>query len=399
MTVHVVGAGLAGLSCALAAADAGLDVVLHESAGQAGGRCRSWRDAAIGEVIDNGTHMFLGGNHTLFSYLRRIGALDRLTAAPLLFPMIDLADGRRWTATPLRLLPSLLSSIRRSRTGTDTDIASLFGSSRNYRRFWEPIILSVMNTPAEDASVKVFREVLVRTLWRGMGASRPFMARTSLTDTFIQPAQAALPAAGIALHLNHPLRHLERSAGRAVELSFDDGVQRIGPRDHVVLAVPWVVAASLLPGLPVLPASPIVNAHFRIAEAPRTLPSAGFAGLLGGTAQWMFLRGSVLSVTVSAAAGLVDRPADDIRDQLWSDVSRALDIGDRPLAARVIKEKRATLFHSPAVEAARPRTRAGDNLFLAGDWTATGLPCTLEGSILSGKIAADALLSSIAGTP
>jgi len=387
MTLHVVGAGLAGLSCALTAADSGLDVVLHESAGQAGGRCRSWLEPSIGEVIDNGTHMVVGGNRALFGYLHRIGASDRLVAAPTAFPMIDLADGAPWTATPLRLLPSLLASAWRMRADPNATIAQCLDGSRNYRRFWEPIALAVMNTPAEEASARVFRRVLARTLWRGQAASRPYVVRQSLSDTFVVPALAALASAGATIRLGQPLRRLAMADGRAVALEFDDQTVPLGSQDGVVLALPWTVAAGLLPGLPDLPSSPIVNAHFRLTVPPSKLPSGGFVGLLGGTAQWLFVRDHVVSVTVSAAGGLAERSIGELRQLLWADVSNALEIQDLPFASRVIKEKRATIFHSPAVEALRPTAHAGENLFLAGDWTATGLPCTLEGAIRSGIIA------------
>lgn len=395
MTLHVVGAGLAGLSCALTAADSGIDVVLHESAGQAGGRCRSWLEPSIGEVIDNGTHMVVGGNHALFGYLRRIGAVDRLVAAPTVFPMIDLANGNTWTATPLRLLPSLLASTWRMKKDRSATIAQCLQGSRNYRRFWEPIALAVMNTPAEAASASVFRRVLARTLWRGQAASRPYVVRTSLSDTFVAPALAALTAAGVAIRLGQPLRRLTCQDRRATELVFDDQTVHLGRNDRVVLALPWAVAAGLLPGVPDLPASPIVNAHFRLAVPPSKLPSGGFVGLLGGTAQWLFVRDHVVSVTVSAAGALAERSVDELRQLLWADISKALEIQELPSASRVIKEKRATIFHSPATEERRPAAPAGDNLFLAGDWTATGLPCTLEGAIRSGVIATQAVRASL----
>lgn len=393
MTIHVVGAGLAGLSCALGAIDAGQTVVLHESAGQAGGRCRSWLEPTLGEVIDNGTHMVVGGNHAVFGYLQRIGAGNRLLAAPPAFPMVDLATGRTWTATAFSLLPSLLSSAWRSRAG-DATIGQCFATSRHYQRFWEPIALAVMNTPAEMASMQVFRRVLGRTLWRGQAASRPYVVRSNLSDTFVVPALEALSRGGASLRFAHPLRRLGLTGSRVSELVFDDQTVAIGEGDAVVLAVPWAVAASLLPGLPTLPASPIVNAHFRLASPPAALPSGGFVGLLGGTAQWLFLRGSVVSVTVSAAGELADRSVDELGRLLWSDVAKALSLTEAPEAARVIKEKRATIFHSTEVEARRPAPRYGENLILAGDWTATGLPCTLEGAIHSGNTAA-ALLRQI----
>jgi hydroxysqualene dehydroxylase len=386
MTVHVVGAGLAGLAAALKVADAGLPVVLHEAAGHAGGRCRSWVEPSLGVTIDNGTHMVVGGNAAVFAFLERIGATDGLVPGPAAFPMLDLPSGRVWTATPARLLPSLLTAAWRMAAAADAGITRRLGRSHNYRRFWEPLALAVMNTPAEAASARVFRRVLARTLWRSQAASRPFLVRNGLSETFVAPALAALSKAGAELRLHHPLRRLVLAGDGVGELQFDDQSLTLGPDDALILAVPWVIAANLLPGLPTLPASPIVNAHFRLAAAPKT--SAGFLGLLGGTGQWLFVRGNLVSVTVSAAGDLAERSAEEIGDLLWADVARALDLVEPPVARRVIKEKRATLFHTPQVEALRPPPRMAQNLFLAGDWTATGLPCTLEGALRSGGEAA-----------
>jgi hypothetical protein len=244
-----------------------------------------------------------------------------------------------------------------------------------------------MNTPADKASAAVFRRVLARTLWRGQKASQPFLARRGLTESFIAPAIAALNQIGVTIRLNHPLRAMMRSDQRVMSLVFDDVTVDLSQDDKVVLATPWAVARSLLPELPNLPSSSIVNAHFRLGEAPPPI-DGGFLGLLDGTAQWLFVRDDIISVTVSGASSVVDLDADILTEMLWRDVKRALNINALPLASRIIKEKRATLFHTPEIEAQRPKAQQGDNLILAGDWTATGLPCTLEGALTSGAIAA-----------
>ena len=391
MTVHIVGAGLAGLSCALAAADAGHRVVVHEGARQAGGRSRSWPEPTLGRTIDNGTHMVVGANHAVFDYLKRIGSENSLMPGPAAFPMLDLHTGRTWTATPLRLLGSVLASMVRMPKSQDAPISAALGRSKNYRRFWDPLALAVMNTPADQASALVFRRVLARTLWRSQKASQPWLVKEGLSESFIGPALTALEKAGATVRLNDPLRALERDGARVTRLVFDSETIGLGADDQVVLATPWVVARGFLPELPDLPASPIVNVHFRMKEAPTPPNKLGFLGLLGGTGEWMFVREDVISVTISGAAKVIDLAGEDIAALVWQDVARALRIETPPVATRVIKEKRATLFHTPEVEAKRPAPRHGDNLILAGDWTATGLPCTLEGALASGAMAASLL--------
>jgi hypothetical protein len=159
----------------------------------------------------------------------------------------------------------------------------------------------------------------------------------------------------------------------------------------VVLAAPPWIAAALLPGLtPPAEHCAIVNAHFRLPLAVAT--DTPLLGLVGGSAQWLVLRDDVVSVTVSAADPLLDDDSEALLDRLWHDTAKALRIaGPRP-PARLIKEKRATFRQTPRAESARPGPRtAWSNVVLAGDWTATGLPATIEGAIRSGAAAAAAI--------
>jgi uncharacterized protein with NAD-binding domain and iron-sulfur cluster len=122
--------------------------------------------------------------------------------------------------------------------------------------------------------------------------------------------------------------------------------------------------------------------------------------LVGATSQWIFVREDVASVTVSAANGLDEEPNEVITAKLWPEVRLALDLADAgPTAWRIVKEKRATFAQTPSELVRRPgvRTRIA-NLFLAGDWTDTGLPATLEGSVRSGHTAAASVLSSATST-
>jgi len=394
MTLHVVGAGLAGLSCALAAADGGLEVVLHEAAAQPGGRCRSWHEASLDAVIDNGSHLVVGGNSHVFDYLRRIGAEASLRPIDAALPMRDLASDQSWTASPWRLLPTIIASLGRVGLSGERSIAAALGRSSHYRTFWEPLAVSVLNTAADTASTRLFRQVLVRTLWRGAKASQPFMARQGLSESFVAPAMVALAAAGVTFRPQHRLRAIAVGPSRAEALCFDDGTISLAAEDQVVLALPWWSARSLLPELPELPASPIVNAHFRLAPATAAALPQEPLGLVGGTAHWLFRRGEILSATVSAADALAERSVEEIAARLWADAAKALQIKGNPLSLRIIKEKRATLCHRPEVEALRPSPRLRSNLLLAGDWTATGLPWCIEGALLSGRRAAGLSLSA-----
>jgi hypothetical protein len=131
----------------------------------------------------------------------------------------------------------------------------------------------------------------------------------------------------------------------------------------------------------------ILNAHFRIVPPPN---AKAMVGLIGGTAEWVFAFHDRLSVTVSAADHLMDADTDDLTLLLWRDVSAVHDLTGPVPPCRIVKEKRATFAATPAQDARRPAARTPwANLFLAGDWTNTGLPATIEGALRSGNTAAN----------
>lgn len=418
-TVHVIGAGLAGLSAALrltrpstgTGTGTGGKVVIHEAAGHAGGRCRSLHDDTLGCLIDNGNHLLLAGNTAAMAYLDEIGARDTLFVPDEpAFPFFDLASGARWTVRPNRgRLPWWIFSPSRRvpgtrardylaarRLGTKDPQATVSGCLDDggalFQRFWEPLAVSILNTAAEEGAASLLWPVFVEIFGRGGAAARPCLAREGLSASLVEPALVCLRARGAEVRFGQRLRALEDTDGRVTGLDFGDGPVRLEAGDQVVLAVPPAAAASLLPGIEAPTDSrPIVNAHFRLEAPPETANGLPFLGLVGGAAHWLFIRGPIVSVTVSAAVDLVDEPADTIARKLWADVARALERPAGPLPPwRVLKEKRATFAQTPAAAARRPGTRTRlANLALAGDWTDTGLPATIEGAIRSGIAAAE----------
>ena len=408
--VHVVGAGLAGLAAALSLTAAGVAVTLHEAAPQPGGRCRSYFDRALGCRIDNGNHLLLSGNRATFALLDEIGARDTMTgpAAPL-FPFVDLGTGERWTLRPnlgpvpwWMLLPSrrvpgmrlldALPALRLRRARPSQTVADLLNPdpahpSALYRRLLEPLAVAALNTPPEEGSAKLLGAIVTETLAAGGRACIPAFPREGLSESFIDPAVATLRARGATVRTGARIAGLETDGGRATSL---DGI-RLAPNEGVILAVPAPVATALLPGLTAPERfQAILNVHYRIDADPGP---AGFIGLIGGTAEWLFIKPGVVSITISAGNRAIDTPPDALAQQVWGDVHTALQLTQPIPPYRVVKEKRATFAATPEQEALRPGTRTAlANVTVAGDWTATGLPATIEGAIRSGRAAAAALI-------
>jgi hydroxysqualene dehydroxylase len=413
--VHVVGAGLAGLSAALAAVQRGMRVTLHEAGPAAGGRCRSYFDREIGLVIDNGNHLLLSGNRAAFGYLAEIGAADTLGGpSEPLFPFMDLRSGERWTLRPNRgRLPWWILARSRRVPGTSTgDYLSLLALRRiaDNRsvaealrpgplcdRLITPLAIAALNTQPTYGLARLLGAVVRETLMQGGAACLPRFPRDSLAASLIDPAVAALHARSAELRFSRRIAALVIEADRVTALHAPDGTVALGPDDAVILAVPPWIATALLPELTApVEFEAILNIHFRTDADPGP---AGFIGLVGGTAEWVFVKPGHVSVTISAANRMVDQPAESIAAAVWPNVHAALRLPDTASGAmpawRVVKERRATFAATGEQDSRRPDARTGlRNLALAGDWTQTGLPATIEGAIRSGHRATEILLAS-----
>ena len=417
--VHVIGAGLAGLSAALSLTAAGRAVTVHESGPAAGGRCRSYFDRELGIRIDNGNHLLLSGNKAAFAYIREIGA-GNLIDGPRkpIFPFIDLKSGERWIVQLNRgPIPWWILFSRRRVPGTrlsdylgfrhilaikdDTVVANAARRGRLYWRLIEPLAVAVLNTRPQAGLARLLGAVLRGTLMRGGGACVPRYPAEGLSEALIDPAIAMLRERGARVFFNSRISGVQMADGRVTALSTTAGPIALAPEDAVVLAVPPWVATDLLPFV-VAPTEfeSILNLHYRLdADLDGPLGDAGFIGVLAGKAEWIFAKPGHVSVTISAANSMVDDPAGDLATMVWPDVRRALDLPAAMDAAmpafRVVKEKRATFAATAEQEQRRPeaRTRLA-NLALAGDWTKTGLPATIEGAIRSGRTAARVILAA-----
>jgi len=405
-TIHVIGAGLAGLSAAVRLSGAGEKVVVHEAANMAGGRCRSYHDPAVDMVIDNGNHLLLSGNDAALAYADLIGARDRLVGpAKAEFRFFDLATGEGWT---LRIgdgfLPWWITDRRRRVPGTaaveylrlarllwvgsDVSLNKVIACAGPlYDRLVQPVLRAALNVDPLEGSAKLASAVVRATLAKGGKACRPLIARGGLADALIDPALAYLQANGAHLHLGHRLHAIRPAGARVGALDFREDEIKLETGDAVILAVPPPVATSLVPNLRA-PAEfrAIVNAHFRVEPPPQLAP---IVGVLNGTAEWIFAFPGRLSVTVSAADHLLQVPRDELARTIWDEVASVASLSRAIPPWQIVRERRATFAATPEQVAKRPPAETlWRNLFLAGDWTDTRLPATIEGAVRSGELAA-----------
>ena len=402
---YVIGAGLAGLSAAVALIGKGIAVEILEAAGFAGGRCRSYHDASLGQVIDNGNHLILSGNAAAHQYLRTIGSEKSfIEPANTEFVFADFESGARWTLKPNRgRLPWWIFSRRRRVPGTTAaDYLGLRELLRArdgqavreiypckgvlWERLMRPLLVAALNTEPEPASANLAAAVVTETLARGGDAYRPRIASPTLAAAFIDPA-VALIAKSAPIRFGQRLQRIVYDGSRVTGLETSHGSILVSEPDCVVLGVPPGVAAELVPGLTVPNEfRSILSAHFKLAS-----PSAPpMLGLIHATVEWIFSFPDRISVTISNADRLIDRDREELARLLWDETSKILGLSPALPSWQIVKEKRATFAAMPEQEKRRPGPETGyANLFLAGDWTATGLPATIEGAVRSGHRAAE----------
>ena len=412
--IHVVGAGLAGLSAATFLAEQGQRVRVYESAAFPGGRCRSYFDQGLGTTIDNGNHLILSGNEAALAYVDRIGARSQLVGPNrAIFDFVDLKSGERWRIEPSpgRIPWWIFDSTRRvpgtgwrnylellrvqfaRHASSVSDVLTCHGPI--YDRLWQPLLQAALNTEPPPASAAMARAVITQTLMRGGEACRPLTAQAGLSTALIDPAVVFLEHRGASVQFANRLQSISFQGGRAVSLVFAKQTIALEPQDCVVLAVPALVAAQILPDLDVpQDYRAIVNGHFKIAP-PKGMPP--ILGIVGGQAEWIFAYPDRISTTTSAADHLLDQPREELARKLWADIQAATGLSANMPAWQIVKERRATFAALPQEEARRPPTQTKwANVLLAGDYTATGLPATIEGAIRSGVTAAEAVISASA---
>jgi hydroxysqualene dehydroxylase len=411
-TVHIIGAGLAGLSAAVRLAERGVPTVIHEATEQAGGRCRSYDDAVTGMRIDNGTHILLSGNTAALGYLAHIGGMPLVRGAPYArIAFVDLATRERWTLdlgagrvpfwmfdkkrrAPGTRAVDYLSLLRLLWPGAEQPLGNVIAcSGPAYQKVVQPFLLATLNIDPSVASSRLARAVVRETIAAGGNACRPYVAPKGLSTAFVEPALAHLGRHSVSIRFAEQLHRLVFADQAVAGLDFGAGEVALGPDDAVILAVPPYAAGAIVPDLQTPDEyRAIINAHFRIAPPPGL---DAMIGVVNGVAEWIFAFDDRISVTISGADRFLQHKREEIAEMIWLDVKRVAGIAAELPPWQIVRERRATFAATPAQNARRPGVRtAWRNLALAGDWTDTGLPATIESAVRSGNRAADFVLQS-----
>lgn len=434
--VVVVGGGLAGLSCACYLVDRGVRVTLLEERTRLGGATFSFR--RDGMIVDNGQHVLLRCYQEYRSFVDKIGAsahiriqdhfdipvrdnqgrMGRLARLPGLPAPLHLgpALARYAPLRPvdrLRILPAA-AALRFVDPDDPTVDQQSFGdwlarhgqNAETVAAVWDLITVAALNTSAENASLALAAKVFRTALLERADAADIGMPAVALSELHVDPAAAYLRKRGAEIRCRAAVRELRPTDG-GFDVVLDDGVL---PADAVVVAVPPEAAEAIVPpqALPepamysALGACPIVNVHVVYPKAVTRLP---FLAVIGSDVQWVFDRtevsgiddGQYLVVSVSAAQRWIDVPTAQIREIFTTELARLF-----PAAAAiptekffVTRERKATFHQAPGTARMRPRTRTAlPGLVLAGAWTATGWPDTMEGAVRSGVQAAEVVADS-----
>ena len=447
-SVAIIGGGLAGLAAAVRLRERGLQVELFEGRRTLGGRAASYRDAATGELIDHCQHVSMACCTNFQDFCDRTGIaeqFDRYRKLHFFGPDGQRYDlqGSRWLPAPLHLAISFLrqgylpwrdrwriggvllklSRVRDIDTANSPTIGQWLRmqgvSELAINRFWSVVLVSALGETVDRASLPAARKVFVDGFMVNRTGYAVDVPRLSLRELFDEQVPLALEKQGTVIHRQSSVSQLSFDGERVGALQLADGLSR--RFDRYLLAVPWhrvsaLLAPELAAALPnlaplrELAASPISGVHLWFDRALTTLPHAVLVDRL---TQWVFRRppakfenpaapGHYYQVVISASRDLSQLCGEEVLTTVLDDLKAIFPAAREAklLASKIVTEREAVFSYRPGFDQWRPGQKTAiNNLFLAGDWTRTGWPATMESAVRSGYLAASGIMTSLGQSP
>lgn len=420
----VIGGGFAGLSSAVYLSKAGFPVEILEASPKAGGRAYSFIDKKSSSVIDNGQHILMGCYYDTLEFFKIIGASGNLSvqkklevkflrggfkefhlkAAGSLYPLNLLIGMLVFKALSLQERISLLrffvklyfkDPFELTKFTVKEWLESERQSRSTIKSFWEILTFGAMNTSIDKASAQMFAVILKKMFFAGNKAASIVIPEIGLSESYVDNALDYLRQSGGSINFLEQVKKLETNGNKISAVITQN--KKINDFDYVISAVPLhsFEKFSPLPGLTdgvKLNYSCIVSIHVWLTE--NELPGK-FYGLIDSPVHWVFNHGDHLTLVISDANRLAEKSSSEIFGIVKSELKKYLLIPEKYMTDyKIIKEKRATFVPSKSVLSGRPGPGTNfSNLYLAGDWTSTGLPATIEGAVISGKTAANLIIN------
>jgi hydroxysqualene dehydroxylase len=426
----IIGGGLAGLTAASILSSENFSVTLFESSPKLGGRTYSFTDKETGTEIDNGQHIMMGCYKETLSFLKLIGAENNFDYQKNLF--LKFIDSRKNQYQinasslfyPFNLLSSIINynvlsandkfffilfllklpfiSKNTIRKITVKEWLEVEGQSINtIKSFWEILCVGALNIKLEKASALVFYDVLIQIFFKGNSSSTIILPKFGLTESIINPAESFIKKNNVHVILSETVREISIENQKVVEVKTEKNVYNYF--NHVISTIPHHALEKIICikkrdaeaklehelNLEFKPEySAILNIHFWLNDNKL---SEKFYGLIDSPLHWIFVKEKHINIVISDANYIADKSKEDLFDIVTGELSKYTSITRADIQQyKIIKEKRATFVPAIDTIGKRPNSKTSiKNLFLAGDWTNTGLPSTIESAVKSGRIAAD----------
>ncbi len=426
--VIVFGGGFAGLSAAVYLSENNFEVTLLEASPKLGGRAYSLSNGSQNDIYDNGQHILMGCYEETIAFLKKINSIDKLDIRESLsIPFVKRGgsiyklDSRKYFY-PLNLLSGFMNykalSVKERLKVIDFFLDMLFcyscdlkdktvsewlkckkQSDNSIKAFWEILVVGALNTTVDNASAEIFEEVLERIFLTGNKSASILLPKVGLTQLYVEDAVQFITGRNAKINLSEKVIQIVMKENAVTEVITDRN--SYNDYDYVVTAIPALafkkikIISDQKFEFPNLQYSPIVNVHLWLKENPF---QEEFYGLLDSQIHWVFNHGKHISLTTSSADILTKVSNEKIVDEFSSELEKYFPIFRKEIIidSKVVKEKRATFVPDVASNQLRKNfIFASENMFFAGDWINTGLPSTIESAVLSGKLAASNVITSL----